>query len=102
MSDVKDDDLVRIACAGDVRAFELLSERHYDFMYRIAFRWCGNQADAEDITHNAFLKMADKLHDFRFESHSVHGFAVLSSIQPKTVFAENRGIINVWHRSMMI
>lgn len=68
MSGVKDDDLVRIACAGDVRAFELLSERHYDFMYRIAFRWCGNYADAEDITHNAFLKMADKLHYFRFES----------------------------------
>lgn len=63
-----DDKLVRNACAGDRRAFEQLVNRHYDFMYRVAYRWSGSRADAEDITHNAFLKMAEYLRGFRFES----------------------------------
>ena len=63
-----DHELAKRACAGDRQAFELLVTRHYDFMYRIAYRWCGNRADAEDITHNAFLKMAEYLRGFRFES----------------------------------
>lgn len=63
-----DHELTRKACAGDRQAFELLVTRHYDFMYRIAYRWSGNRTDAEDITHNAFLKMAEYLRSFRFES----------------------------------
>lgn len=63
-----DKQLVMQACAGSNHAFEALVTRHYDFMYRIAYRWCGNRADAEDITHNTFLKMADHLQDFRFQS----------------------------------
>ena len=63
-----DSDLVRKACAGDARAFESVVTQHYDFMYRIAYRWSGNRVDAEDITHNDFLKIADNLHNYRFES----------------------------------
>lgn len=66
--DMKDDrhdrELVKRACAGDARAFELLAERHYDRIFRMAFHWCRNQSDAEDIAQNACLKLARAIHGF--------------------------------------
>jgi RNA polymerase sigma-70 factor, ECF subfamily len=60
--------LIERAQKGDRRAFEALLERHYDVMYRIAFRWCGNRADAEDIAQNACIKLARAIDGFRFQS----------------------------------
>ncbi|MFN3826969.1 MAG: RNA polymerase sigma factor [Micavibrio sp.] len=60
--------LIQKASIGDVKAFEALVEQHYDFVYRVAYRWSGNKADSEDIAHNVFLKMADCLESFRFQS----------------------------------
>jgi len=59
---------IRRAQNGDRAAFESLLQTHYDVMYRIAFKWCGNQADAEDITQNACVKLARSIDSFRFES----------------------------------
>ena len=66
MSD--DEALIRAAQAGDAEAFEALLERHYDTLYRFAFKWCGQRADAEDITQQACIKLARGLAQFRFES----------------------------------
>lgn len=63
-----DEALIRNAQAGDVPAFEALLERHYDTLYRFAWKWCGNRADAQDITQKACLKLAGALGTFRFES----------------------------------
>lgn len=63
-----DESLIRSAQAGDARAFEALLERHYDLLYRFAWKWCGNRADAQDITQQACLKLAHALGSFRFES----------------------------------
>lgn len=60
--------LVRLSQAGDSQAFETLVERHYDLMFRFAYRWCGNRSDAEDITQLACIKLARSLGQFRFES----------------------------------
>jgi len=69
MTDTADDtDLIRRAQGGDRAAFESLLRMHYDVMYRIAYKWCGNQADAEDITQNACVKLARSIDTFRFES----------------------------------
>lgn len=61
-------DLIKQAQSGDRAAFEALLRAHYDVMYRIAYKWCGNQADAEDITQNACIKLARSLDSFRFEA----------------------------------
>ncbi len=61
-------DLIKQAQTGDRGAFEALLRTHYDRIYRIAFKWCGNQADAEDITQNACLKLARSIDTFRFQS----------------------------------
>ncbi|MEE9355813.1 MAG: RNA polymerase sigma factor [Methylococcaceae bacterium] len=66
----KSDDLTLASAAGlgDRKAFECLVSRHYATMYKIAFKWCGNQADAQDITQNACLKLARSIASFRGEA----------------------------------
>lgn len=65
MKTLDDSELVRLACGGEARAFEVLLERHYDRIYRIAFKWCRNQSDAEDITQTACIKLARAIHSFK-------------------------------------
>ncbi len=69
MSDPADEaDLIKQAQNGDKAAFEALLRLYYDVIYRIAFKWCGNQADAEDITQIACIKLARSLGSFQFKS----------------------------------
>lgn len=65
---IDDEALIRAAQGGDADAFEQLLERHYDTLYRFAYRWCGNRENAEDITQQACLKLARALSSYRFES----------------------------------
>jgi len=59
-----DDELAIKAASGDAQAFQLLLEGHYDRIYRLAFRFFGNQADAEDITQDVCLALPKKLKSF--------------------------------------
>ena len=60
--------LIKQAQGGDRQAFETLVRGHYDVMYRVAFKWCGDRSDAEDITQNACIKLARSIGTFRFQS----------------------------------
>ncbi len=62
------DELIRQAQKGDEAAFEQLLNGCYERMFRYAMKWSGNQINAEDITHQACLKLARGLTQFRFES----------------------------------
>ena len=46
-------------------AFTQAVEIYGDRLYRLAFSWCGDQPDAEDMVQNAFIKLlgADKSFD---------------------------------------
>ncbi len=57
-------DLVQRAQGGDVVAFEQLLSDHYNFIYRLAFRWLGNQSDAEDVTQTICMRLAAILSGF--------------------------------------
>ena len=61
-------DLIQQAQQGDAQAFAQLLQAHYDTMFRFAWHWCGNRADAEDIVQQACLKLARSIDQFRFES----------------------------------
>jgi len=50
------------AGAGDAEAFRLLLERHYDQIYRLAYRFFCNRADAEDIAQDVCAALPKKLH----------------------------------------
>ena len=57
-------DLVTRARAGDRRAFVSLVSTHYDFIYRTAYRWCGNGSDAEDVAQEVSIKLASAIASF--------------------------------------
>ncbi len=64
-----DADLVRRAAAGDVRAFEALYRRHAGRVHGAVWRLSGmNEARAEELTQEAFVRAWQKLGSFRFES----------------------------------
>jgi RNA polymerase sigma-70 factor (ECF subfamily) len=60
--------LIRRAQAGDRTAFEALLNQYYDVIYRIAYKWSGVRADAEDITQNVCIKLARSIGLFGFRS----------------------------------
>lgn len=60
--------LIRHAQQGNEAAFEQLLGYCYDDMFRFAMKWSGNRANAEDITHQACIKLASGIRQFRFES----------------------------------
>lgn len=68
MSDADQVGLIRAAQGGDSQAFSQLLESCYGSLYRFAYRWCGNKADAEDITQQACIKLAQSIGQFRFEA----------------------------------
>lgn len=65
MSDGTDRQLAERAAAGDRAAFAVLAERHYDRVYRLAWRWSGTQTLAEDIAQDVMLKLATAIRSFR-------------------------------------
>jgi RNA polymerase sigma-70 factor, ECF subfamily len=68
MDGLETDALISRARDGDSGAFEMLIERHYATIFRIAFRWSANKDDAEDITQEACVKMARGIAAFRGDS----------------------------------
>lgn len=59
-----DSELAAAAMAGDREAFRRLLERHYDMVYRVAYRHVGSAADAEDIAQDVCVTLATKLRHF--------------------------------------
>ena len=58
MAPVDDNTLIARAVGGDRRAFSELVERHYDFIFRTACKWCGKVSDAEDVAQEVCVKLA--------------------------------------------
>ncbi|WP_039914752.1 RNA polymerase sigma factor [Cellvibrio mixtus] len=68
MRPIDENQLIRTAQAGNAAAFEQLLIDSYDRIYRFAYRWCGNHADAEDVTQLTCIKLAQSIGQFRFEA----------------------------------
>jgi RNA polymerase sigma-70 factor (ECF subfamily) len=60
-----DAELVRLAAAGDERAFAELVRRHERRVYNIAYRLLGREEDARDAAQDAFVSCYRKLSTFR-------------------------------------
>lgn len=55
--DRPDAELLRLADAGSPDAFEVIYDRHCTVALALAWRICGDQASAEDVTQEAFLAL---------------------------------------------
>lgn len=64
MEHLNDIKLIQLSLEGDARAFECLVKRHYQTVFRIAFKWSGVRQDAEDIAQEVCVKLARKLKTF--------------------------------------
>jgi len=60
--------LAELAGQGNADAFAALLERHYDLMYRVAYRTLGQQADAEDLVQEICASLPKKLGGFKGDS----------------------------------
>lgn len=56
------------AAGGEEKAFALLLQRHYDGIYRLAYRILGNRAEAEDLAQDVCAALPAKLAGFRAEA----------------------------------
>ncbi len=65
ITEVADTELVQRAKAGDLSAFEALTDRHSQRVYSLALRMLRQQQDAEDVTQQTFLSALENLEGFR-------------------------------------
>lgn len=56
------------AKAGDRAAFSRLVSRHYDLIFRVAFRLLGSEADAEDLAQDVCVALPEKIMRFSGQS----------------------------------
>lgn len=62
---VSDENLANQAANGDAQAFSALLARHYDGLFRLAFRLTGARDQAEDLTQDICAALPAKLAGFR-------------------------------------
>lgn len=62
MENCTDMKLIERALSGDHLSFAALVDCHYMTVYRYAYQWSRSREDAEDITQEVFIRLADKIH----------------------------------------
>jgi RNA polymerase sigma-70 factor (ECF subfamily) len=53
---------------GDAAAERTLYDRHVDDVFRLAYRMCGDEAMAEELTQDTFLRAFDRIGDWRADA----------------------------------
>ena len=78
---IKDEDLMVRVADGDLGAFEEIVRRNQQRAWRIAFRFIGDQVEAEDIVQEAFLKILASSHRYKpSASFSTYLYSVVSRL----------------------
>ncbi|MGC8798250.1 MAG: RNA polymerase sigma factor [candidate division WOR-3 bacterium] len=67
-ADLSDEQLTRQAQQGDVKAFEQLVIRYQQPLFAFIYRMVNNQADAEDLCQQAFIRAWEKIASFQQKS----------------------------------
>jgi RNA polymerase sigma-70 factor (ECF subfamily) len=68
LMETPDETLALAAGSGDRTAFSVLLARHYDRVFRLAFRLTGRRADAEDLAQDICAALPAKLRGWRGEA----------------------------------
>ena len=77
--------------AGDKASFEVLFLRHYDRIYNILYRLFGNQADAEDVAQQVFLKLYQSPRRIRLQGSETNVAGWLYRVAVNTGYNTLRG-----------
>jgi len=84
-----DEELMELVDGGEVRAFEVIFDRHASAGYALAYRMCGRRALAEDIVQEAFLSLWRSGTNYDRARGSVRSW-VLSAVHNRAVDALRR------------
>ena len=68
IAEIPDSELVGRAKAGELAAFEALTNRYEQRVYSLALRMLRQEQDAEDVTQQTFLSVVENLDGFRGEA----------------------------------
>ncbi len=68
ISDIPEEDAIRLAQEGNAAAFEQLYRRYSGHVYSLCLRMVRNDSEAEDLTQEAFLRVFRKIRTFRGEA----------------------------------
>jgi RNA polymerase sigma-70 factor (ECF subfamily) len=88
-SDIPEEEIIRQARDGSAEGFEQLYRRYSKRIYHLCLRMVKNEAEAEDLTQEAFLRVFRKIHTFQGKSafstwlHRVSVNTVLMSLRKK-------------------
>lgn len=63
-----DEPLAHRTALGDREAFEALLRRHYDRIFRVAWRMTGSRHDAEDVAQDVCCALVDRIASYRGEA----------------------------------
>jgi RNA polymerase sigma-70 factor, ECF subfamily len=85
-----DEDLMQLAHEGEVRAFEMIFDRHAGAAFSLAYRMCGRQAMAEDIVQESFLSVWRAGARYERERGGVRAW-LLSVVHNRAIDAFRRG-----------
>ena len=82
-----------LSASRDRESQRAVYEQHVDRIYRLALRMTGNAAMAEDLTQDVFVRVFDRLHQFRGESglgtwvHRVAISVILNAVKKRQATA---------------
>lgn len=68
MPEENDRKLIQRAMQGNRQAFEALVNVYYEVMFKMAYKWSGNEKDAQDITQEACIKLARNIGSYKGKS----------------------------------
>jgi RNA polymerase sigma-70 factor (ECF subfamily) len=95
MDSPTDEELVRRAKAGDLDAFESLTNRHERRVYSLALRMLRQEQDAEDVTQQTFLSALENLAGFRGDSSFSTWLLRIASHASLKVIRKRKGLPTV-------
>ena len=88
-------ELVRRAKAGELDAFEALTNRHEQRVYSLALRMLRHEQDAEDVTQQTFLSAVEHLAGFREEASFSTWLLRIASHAALKVIRKRKGLNTV-------
>src|SRR5664279_2954211 len=90
-----DADLVSRAKAGELDAFEALTNRYEQRVYGLTMRMLRHEQDAEDVTQQTFLSVLENLEGFRGEASFSTWVLRIASHAALKVIRKRKGLNSV-------
>ena len=93
--EISDAELVRRAQAGDLDAFEALTNRYERRIYSLALRILQQEQDAEDVTQQTLLSAMENLKGFRSEASFSTWLLRIATHAALKVIRKRKGLVSL-------